>query len=775
VTRAETPDGHPLARRASDGSSRASSDSPLRAWLSRRVETVIVDPVDRDDLAALRRWIAAADAILCDDRSPFAGDGSTLYVSGLTSMNPEAIVVALSPFGVDGVWANRPATESTLQALSGGPATRGIRSDPPIFAGGQLGDYVAGMFQAVAAMIGLRTRAATGTGGVYDVSALESLIMTQQFNPVTTETMANGVAFGRPESKVADVVRTTDGWVGFALVNRVQHWQDFCRMIGHNDWADDVSLNQPAGRFARADELNADIERWVAARTTAEIVELGNLWRIPTAEVGNGETLPQMDHLRDGEYFQVDRERGSVEPTEPWRTEPPLVATGQPESSHHRPGPIRRIPAPPPHAETRPPSLGGAPAFEGVRVADFTSFWAGPLATHTLALFGADVIHVESITHPNGSRTMGYAPHSDPLWLEKSPYFVSTSTNKRSIALEMSHPQGRELALELIRNCDVVVENFSPRVFDEWGLDWRAVRSVNPRAVMVRMPAFGVDGPWRDRTAFTMTMEQLSGMSWVTGAADGPPVTLSGPCDPIAAIHAAVALIAALDQRDRTGSGVYVEVPMIATALNVTGQQVVDYSTSGSLSTRIGNRGATCVPQNAYPTADYGVRGESRRWVAIAVETDAQWDALLTTVGHDRLVGVDRLATRAARRRHEDEIDAVIADWCRDRRADEIVGALTERGVPVAPVLFPVEQLTLPPLMERGFFEDVTHPAAGSCTCATFPFRAPHRPRQLHRRAAPLLGQDTVNVLHEVLGLSEERIAGLLKSGCVTQSKVETA
>src|SRR5690606_15575847 len=142
--------------------------------------------------------------------------------------------------------------------------------------------------------------------------------------------------------------------------------------------------------------------------------------------------------------------------------------------------------------------------LEGIRVADFTSFWAGPFMGHTFAMCGADVIHVESTVHPDGARLMNLCPRTEPRWWEWSPYFQATNTNKRSLTLDMDREEGRVLARRLIAECDVLVENFSPRVMERWGLSWDEVRAIRPDIIMVRMPAFGLTGPWRDRTGFAM-------------------------------------------------------------------------------------------------------------------------------------------------------------------------------------------------------------------------------------------------------------------------------
>ena len=420
------------------------------------------------------------------------------------------------------------------------------------------------------------------------------------------------------------------------MVNRLQHWLDFCSMIGRQDWADDPTLHAVVNRTQRTDELNPVIRAWAAQRTTAEIVELAALWRVPAIEVGHGASIPAMDHFAEYGFFTTNPDGGFLQPTAPFRLHPPIAGVGAAQPAPRlgvgpAPAPAaRRAPRPPAGATTRPPD--GLP-LDGVRVADLTSFWAGPFLAHTMAMFGADVIHIESTTRPDGARLMNWHPPSEPRWWEWSSYFQATNTNKRGVTLDLATDAGRAVALRLIAECDVVVENSSPRVMDRFGLSWDDVRAVRPDALMVRMPAFGLGGPWRDRTGFAMTMEQVSGMAWISGPPEHPPGALFGPCDPSAGLHALIGLLAALEHRRSTGEGRLIEVPMVGGALNVCAEQVIEHSAYGQLLSRAGNRGPAAAPQGCYAAADDDPDLEQHRWVAIAVATDEQWDALRVALG----------------------------------------------------------------------------------------------------------------------------------------------
>src|ERR1700751_1599538 len=185
-------------------------------------------------------------------------------------------------------------------------------------------------------------------------------------------------------------------------------------------------------------------------------------------------------------------------------------------------------------------------------------------------------------------------------WWEWGPVFLCSNNNKRGISVELGTEAGRAMALELIAASDLVLENFSPRVMENFGLEWDAVAAANPRAIMVRMPAFGLDGPWRDRVGFAQTMEQETGMAGMTGHADGPPVIPRGVWDPMAGLHAAFAAVAALVIRDRDGAGMHVESTMVESALNVAAEMLGGYSRHGNQLRRNGNPGPGASAPGGY-------------------------------------------------------------------------------------------------------------------------------------------------------------------------------
>jgi crotonobetainyl-CoA:carnitine CoA-transferase CaiB-like acyl-CoA transferase len=367
-----------------------------------------------------------------------------------------------------------------------------------------------------------------------------------------------------------------------------------------------------------------------------------------------------------------------------------------------------------------------------------------------LGAFGADVIKIESVQRPDGTRlATSYGITGDRVW-ERAPLYQAVNTNKRNLTLDLTSAEGRHLAAGLLAHCDVLIENYVPNVAERFGL----LDELAPGAIVVRMPAWGLSGPWRDRAGFAQTMEQVSGMAWLTGFPDGPPLVPRGPCDPIGGMHAAFAALAAIIERDRTGLGQVVEVPLVEPALNVTAEQFLDYAAYGHLGQRAGNRSASHAPHDVFRCA-----GDDS-WIAIAVTRDEQWLTLRSLLGEPWAMD-DRFLTVAGRLAHQDEIGEHLATWCATRSAENISELLWPAGVPAAPVVLPHAVVGLPQLAARGFWQEVVHPVLGRLRLPGFPARFTRAARDFHGTPAPALGQHNEDILVGLLGLERADLTRL--------------
>ena len=762
VVKVESPQGDPLRRWSSSGTAiPAASDGALFGYLAGSKHSVVADAEVGDDIEMVHKLLAAADAVVWSAGSKLA-EHHSFRPAAIHTAYPHLTVTSITPFGLKGPWRDRAATEFTLQAWSGGIVGlgRGLPERAPVFVGGQVGEYLAGAYASAATLASRCSGLSSGAGQLIDLSMLETQILCLTYYPVSYFEM-----LGRPwrnarRLTVPGVAQAKDGLVDLGC-GTAQQWFDLCAMVGHPEWIDEesaLSITEQAN--VHAEEIYA----WVRSTPADEIHDLATAFRIPNAPVANGANVASLDHFRERGSFVRNPRDGFQQPGHPFRMRPAQLRQPQPaprlgeHTAHYRAAYVTPRPKPTGNVKPLP--------FSGLRILDMTTFWAGPCCTHFMAMLGAEVIHVESARRPDGTRLIAGIPVSEDQWWEKSPIFAALNTNKKGLTLDLQSPRGRELLRRLIATCDVVVENFTPRVLDQIGLDFEAVQAIRPDVVMLRMPGFGLDGPWRDNPAFAYAIESASGLSWLTGYPDRPPFEPYSLGDPNAGVHALNGLLLALEHRRRTGQGVFVEAAMVDAALSISAEQVIEYSAYGALLDRAGNRGPTAAPQNLYRAADIDEFGRPDTWVAVAVANDDQWRCLCDALGSPSWAVDPRLSTAAGRRAHEDLIDEQLAAYCRDRTVDTIVRTFWDAGVPVAKVLQPHRQTELDQLTFRDFFEELDHPVNGRARLSTVPMRLSGGSVPFHRHPAPLLGQHNHELLAE-LGVTEAEIAELEADGII--------
>ena len=757
VVKLEGPQGSALRRWSASGHPvDPTDDGVLFQYLGSSKRSVVIDPRTSPGRSAALSIIADADAVIWSPDWELA-DEDGFGAEAIARAAPGVVLTAITPFGLTGPWAHAPATDFTLQGWVGGPATRGGADQPPISNGGRPALWTAGVVAGLGTLAALSRSAMTGRGELLDVSLLETLILMEDMYPVTYHSVVGRPLHDRRFTNLPDIEPTKDGWIGFMIVT-AQQWMDFCVMIERPDLAEDSTLFHYNSRNTRRDELEGSIRAWTSQHTTAEIFELGGAFRVPVAPVGNGAEVLEFDHLRVTGAFRVNPRGGFAEPEVPYilsRT-PSRPRTPAPRLGQHT---NATWPERDDHTDRR--LLGTTPdrPLHGLRVLDLTQFWAGPIAGHFLATLGAQVVHVESVQRIDGMRLISHKSAADDLFWEWGPLFHGPNSNKKGLTLNLGDPSGVALFKQLVSRCDVLIENFSPRVFENWGISYDDLAAINPALVMVRMPAFGLGGPWKHQVGYAQTMEQVSGLAWITGFPDDQPRVPNGQADPIAGFHAVFACLVALEHRRRTGEGQLVEVPMVRTALGVAAEQVIEYSANGILLSRQGNRGPQAAPQGFYRCADD--TGDVERWVAISVESEAQWLGLLAVVDGPDWLRSPLLTTIEERRSRADEIDDWIATWVRHRNGDKVVGELWAAGVPAAKLLMPHEQTAIPQLAARGWWQEVDHPVVGQALHGGFPIKFEAGPHVWHRTPPPTLGQHNHEILADWLHLSEGDIAAL--------------
>jgi crotonobetainyl-CoA:carnitine CoA-transferase CaiB-like acyl-CoA transferase len=406
--------------------------------------------------------------------------------------------------------------------------------------------------------------------------------------------------------------------------------------------------------------------------------------------------------------------------------------------------------------EPGPARLADPPAaLADLRVVEFGAFAAGPAIGKHLADHGAEVIRVESRLRPDGFRT-SYPPYKDNQpGLERAGMFAITNDNKLGVTLNLKTAAGVELAARLVERADVVIENFTPGTMERLGLGHEAMSSRNAGLITVSTCNQGGSGPHARRAGFGTHLTALSGFTHLTGWADRAPSLLWGPfIDYIAVAYGAVAVLAALEMRERTGRGCHVDLSQYETGIQLLAPVMVEHFATGAIPGRMGNRHPTAAPHGVFPCA-----GEER-WCTISVHDDAEWERFRAALGDPGWAADECLGTAAGRKAAEETLEERVAAWTAARERDEVVEVLRAAGVHVAPVNDMRDVFEDPQLVHRRAFRQLEHPVIGRHSVPGPAFALPETPDSIASPAFTL-GEHNHRVFCGLLGLSEDELAAL--------------
>jgi len=754
VIKIEPRSGDPMRRWTASQQDLAEDEpSPLFQYLNAGKKSIVLDPRDAQDRARIGRLAERAD-ILFEDWGAGGLEARGLDPEQWLEANPRLAIVRISPWGQVGPWADRAANDFTLQAATGSLESRGLPDRFPVAAGGRIGDWVGGSFAAISGLAVWRSARQTGEGQIADLSVFEAMIQCFTVFGDMGSQFSGGLQARSIE--LPSIEPTKDGHVGFCTIS-AQQWKDFCSMLGRQDVAEDPVYLDGGQRMANLDFIQDMMHSWTREKTTDEIIELCELMRIPVAPIGNGRELPEFDHMIERGAFER-APGGFLQPRTPWRLETttPAPIGPTPDLDQHREELLALLDKPVPKPK-RPSGHADLP-FAGLRVIDLTAFWAGPYATSILSDLGADVIKIESIQRPDGMR-FATAIKNDALW-EWGHVYHGVNPGKRDVTLRLDDEEGLGLLKRLIEDADVVIENFSARVMPSFGLDAETIKALNSRAIFVRMPAFGLDGPWRERAGFAMTVEQVSGLAWVTGYEDLPLVP-RGICDPLGSAHTIFAIGLALEERRRTGLGQVLEVALVEPALAVAAEQVIEYSAYGVVLGRAGNAMPHAAPQGLFETREPDER------IAVSVTNDDEWRGLCRVLEAEDWRLSESLSSHRGRLLEHDALCARVSAWIRTQSRDEALERLLAAGVPASAAinvyaLSPNAQLT-----DRHFFQTLKHPHTGETRYPSFPAIFSAFERELHRSPPPTLGQHNREILQSELGIDDKELQRLEAEGII--------
>lgn len=742
--------------------------------------SVVLDIEDPADRRTLRELAANADILVESFDAGFLASRGLGY-EDLCPLNPGLIYVSVTPFGQDGPLANQPATDLTIEAAGGLVGLQGDGDRPPIPVGYPQASFHAGAQAAADAVIALYERNRSGRGQHLDVSMQAAVVWTlMNATGYPPNTGGNPPGYceqrNQPEPELFPgftpqaLWECVDGYVSYRPAlpgiggrthQEVMRWaeaegavpDDLCG-INWLNWIEDVVNErlsvETVARSCRvvADFFKTKTKQELQAFAAQKGIILGAIYTV-------GDLLSD-PHLRERNYWiEVG---GRIHPGPAIRPSATPLVMEKPAPSlgadQHLLEDIKPLaPLPPASGQRRL-------AFEGLKVADFAWVGVGPIIAKALADHGATVVHVESMTSPDILRQLPPFKDGEP-GLNRSQFVANYNTSKLGMALDLSQPKGRELALKLVEWADVVLESFTPGTMAKWGLDYESLRKVKPDIVMLSTCLRGQTGPEATYAGFGGQGAALAGLHHITGWPDRVPVGPWGAyTDFINPRYGIPTLVAALMHRERTGQGQYIDLAQVEAGIHFVEPLVLDYTVNGNDAPPAGHDSLYACPHGTFATQGL------ERYVAIAVETPEQWQALLRVapLGEFADPKYNNLAERQAVKQ---QIEERLREWCAPQDAFELAETLRKAGVPAYAVLFPTDLYEDPQLKHREFFVTLEHAEMGPTPYDGFVTKFSDTPPRL-ASAGPVLGQDTERVLREVLGLSDDEIIEYAAAGVLT-------
>ncbi len=717
---------------------------------------------------------------------PWSADELGLDPAATAASNPGLVHVSITPFGSSGPKAGWAATDLTVNAASGQLALTGdadrapLRISLPPQAFLQAAGDAAG-----AALIALRDRAGSGLGQHVDVSAQTSMMSsTQQYCVASLigapplRRAGGGVVNGELHVKL--VWECADGYVSLTLLfgaslgpfaRRLFEWmleEGFCEPADRDkDWINfGMQLWSGEETIQEWERLKSVVAKFLLTKTKADLLQAALERKLLFAPLSTASELVHLEQLAARGYWD-DVAQPATDHTVRYpgrfcrfsESQPPTLGPPPTLGQHskavrfsaarQRAVPPAQVPASVPSSISTMEDRSDLP-LAGLRVLDFMWAVAGPSTTRILADFGATVIKVESERSVDGARTVGPFRDDQPGH-DNTGLFHSMGANKVALSLDLSNPASKEVVEDLVRWADVVTESFSPKAMKGWGLGWEQLHEINPRLIMLSSCLMGQNGPMAYYAGFGTMAAAICGFHNITGWPDrGPVGPFSAYTDYVAPRFSLACVMAALEERDRSGVGQYLDFSQLEASLHLLAPALLDYTVNGRVAQRQGNDDPHSAPHGVYRCV-----GEDR-WVALACESDAEWQALTKLLGRTdlfELTAEDRLGQRR-------ELDRTIEIWTATHTAEDAEAALQSAGVPSHVVQNSPELATDPQLAHRRALVELPHPTLGATWVENTRFRLDRTPARLWRAGAPM-GTDTWEILSELLGYDADRIADL--------------
>ena len=703
-------------------------------------------PDDEESARSLLAGLArAADILILDEGSHWR--------SALPSVLPERLVqMELSPWGSEGPYAGWRGSEIATWAMGGYMFFTGDPDGAPLMIPGGQSELHAGVHAAIGALTAVRERRRSGHGQTIEVSALESNLSAHAW------LISSWIASGSPMNRVPnDFTKTRDG---HALFMRAVPNPNVFLLIDQPERMETVEINDIDDWRKQLGQLYEDVESWAQDYDAVDVATKAQELRIACTPVLDARGLSNNIQLATRGWW----EQGDDAEWDDLRFPGPAYAMSATPAGRRGSAPnlgehtdalleeFSRAPSP-----TPPPAMATTDLpLAGLKVVELTGNWAGPIVGRHLGDLGADVVKLEWAARPGDARAVH--ARTDPGSAEVSlrPGDVLQSAQSQQ-ARPGRRSVGRGGQADLPR-ADArggrVRRNNSARVMPNLGLDYERARQENPDLIYVSMSGFGATGPWRDWSAYGSNIEASSGLASVTGYnSEQVRRTPLFYADPVSGNHATVAILAALEHRDETGEGQYIDVALNEAGAAYFFEALMEYQTTREIRRPNGNRDRRFAPQGAYRSA-----GEDC-WIAVSVQSDADWAALCRVIGREDLLADSELGSLEGRTARHDELDMAIEAWTSEREQYEGAWELQRGGVSAAPILANWQVLHDPHIHASGFYQWVEHSVVGVYPYPSWPWRF-SRTKPSIRRAAPRFAEHNHEVLSE-LGYDDEQIAEL--------------
>jgi benzylsuccinate CoA-transferase BbsF subunit len=393
-------------------------------------------------------------------------------------------------------------------------------------------------------------------------------------------------------------------------------------------------------------------------------------------------------------------------------------------------------------------------ALKGIRVADFSWVWAGPLATLLLSFLGAEVIKIESQKRVDQTRHGSITTGDSFSNFNASPIFNNANLNKKGVTINISCPEGAELAKKIVAVSDLVVENMRPGVMDRLGLGYKDLVKVKPDIIMLSSSGFGSTGPYREYAGFAPIFAAFGGLAHLTGYEDGEPNTMSGVMDLRVGTASAFALLSALIHRQETGEGQYIDLSSSECVSSLVGDELMEYTMNKKSPFRCGNQDSIMAPHNCYRC-----KGDDK-WISIAVATDKEWNDLCGVMGNPAWSKDEAFSNVCSRWQNRVQLDEYISKWTIDYTHYQLMVMLQSAGVAAMPSFSAKDILSDPHVKARDVINKIEHPVLGEKVVVNPSWKLSETPAKIHK-ASPLLGEHNEEVFHDLLGMSKEEIKKL--------------